>query len=90
VTPSDAFDPVEFKQTIRTEWRSAAAGWRKWLHVLEAAEGGQRHSARLVELAELAPGASVLDVGGGYGEPSLTSARAVGPQGRIVCTDISP
>jgi SAM-dependent methyltransferase len=44
----------------------------------------------LVELAELEPGASVLDVGGGYGEPSLTAARAVGPQGRVVCTDISP
>jgi SAM-dependent methyltransferase len=90
VNPSDAFDPVEFKQTIRTEWRSAAAGWRTWLHVVEAEEGGQRHSAKLVELAELAPGDSVLDVGGGYGEPSLTAARAVAPQGRVVCTDISP
>jgi SAM-dependent methyltransferase len=51
---------------------------------------GQRHSAKLVELAELAPGDSVLDVGGGYAEPSLTAARAVAPQGRVVCTDISP
>jgi SAM-dependent methyltransferase len=90
MTPSDELDPVEFKRNIRTEWRSAAAGWRKWLHVVEAEEGGQRHSAKLVELAELRPGASVLDVGGGYGEPSLTAARAVGPQGRVVCTDISP
>lgn len=72
------------------EWQSAAAGWRKWLHVVEAEEGGQRHSAKLVELAELQPGASVLDVGGGYGEPSLTAAHTVGPQGRVVCTDISP
>jgi SAM-dependent methyltransferase len=87
---SDAFDPVEFKRNIRTEWRSAAGGWRKWLDVVEAEEGGQRHSAKLVELAELQPGASVLDVGGGYGEPSLTAARAVGPQGRVVCSDISP
>ena len=90
MTPSDAFDPVEFKRNIRTEWRSAAAGWRKWLEVVEAEEGGQRHSAKLVELAELQPGASVLDVGGGYGEPSLPAARLVGPQGRVVCTDISP
>ncbi|MGH2555698.1 MAG: class I SAM-dependent methyltransferase [Actinomycetota bacterium] len=58
--------------------------------MVEAEEGGQRHSAKLVELAELRPGASVLDVGGGYGEPSLTAARLVGPQGRVVCTDISP
>jgi enediyne biosynthesis protein CalE5 len=90
MTPSDAFDPVEFKRNIRTEWRSAADGWRKWLHVVEAEEGGQQHSATLVELAQLQPGASVLDVGGGYGEPSLTAARKVGRQGRVVCTDISP
>jgi enediyne biosynthesis protein CalE5 len=84
MTPSDAFDPVEFKRNIRTEWRSAAAGWRKWLPVVEAEEGGQRHSAKLQQ------GASVLDVGGGYGEPSLVAARSVGPEGRVVCTDISP
>ena len=90
IPPSKAFDPAEFKQNIRAEWRSAAAGWRKWLHVVEAEEGGQRHSAKLVELAELQPGASVLDVGGGYGEPSLTAARTIGPDGWVVCTDISP
>jgi len=90
MTPSQAFDSAEFKRNIRTEWRSAAAGWRKWLHVVEAEEGGQRHSAKLVELAELQPGASVLDVGSGYGVPSLTAALTVGPQGRVVCTDISP
>jgi len=90
MTPSQAFDSAEFKRNIRMEWQSAAAGWRKWLHVVEAEEGGQRHSAKLVELAELQPGASVLDVGGGYGEPSLTAAHMVGPQGRVVCTDISP
>lgn len=83
------FDPVEFKENIRKEWRSAAGGWRRWLHVVEAPEGGQRHSAKLVVLAELRPGGSVLDVGGGYGEPSLTAARVVGAEGHVVCTDIS-
>jgi SAM-dependent methyltransferase len=89
MAPADTFDPIEFKRNIRSEWRSAASGWGRWLHVVEAPEGGQRHSARLVDLAEIRPGASVLDVGGGYGEPSLTAARAVGPSGRVVCTDIS-
>jgi SAM-dependent methyltransferase len=87
---SDTFDVVEFKAKMRAEWRSAAAGWRKWHHVVEAEEGGQRHSARLVALAGIGPGDAVLDVAGGYGEPSLTAARAVGPSGRVVCTDISP
>ena len=63
--PPDAFDPVEFKRNIRTEWRSAAAGWRRWLDVVEGPEGGRRHSAKLIELAELRQGESVLDVGGG-------------------------
>ena len=58
--------------------------------MVEAEEGGQRNSAKLVELAELQPGASVLDVGGGYGEPSLTAAQTIGPEGRVVCTAISP
>ena len=87
---TDAFDPAEFKAKMRTEWRSGAAGWRTWHDVVEAPEGGQRHSAKLVELASVGPGDTVLDVAGGYGEPSLTAARVVGPSGRVVCTDISP
>jgi SAM-dependent methyltransferase len=31
----------------------------------------------------------VLDVAAGYGEPSLTAARAAGPDGRVTATDIS-
>ena len=87
---ADAFDPTEFKAKMQTEWRSAATGWRKWHDVVEAAEGGQRHSAKLVELARVKAGDVVLDVAGGYGEPSLTAAQVVGPSGRVVCTDISP
>jgi SAM-dependent methyltransferase len=89
MTEAQAFDPTAFKQKTRQEWNDAASGWRKWHHVVEGKDGGQRHSAKLVALARIRPGASVLDVGGGYGEPSLTAARVVGPQGRVVCTDIS-
>ena len=32
---------------------------------------------------------AVLDVAAGYGEPGLTAARAAGPGGRVVCTDLS-
>ncbi|MPZ59503.1 MAG: methyltransferase domain-containing protein [Rhizobiales bacterium] len=90
MTQAQAFDLVAFKQKMRQEWSDAAAGWRKWYHVVEGEEGGQRHSAILVELARVRQGTLVLDVGGGYGEPSLTAARIVGPKGRAVCTDISP
>ena len=89
MTQSGAFDPVEFKEKIRAEWRSAAAGWRKWYDVLEAEESGQLVSGKLIQLVDIGPGASVLDLGGGYGEPNFTAARVVGPSGRVVCTDIS-
>jgi SAM-dependent methyltransferase len=89
MTAVPAIDSVAFKQRMRQEWNEAASGWRRWLHVVEGAEGGLRHSARLLELARIRPGASVLDVGGGYGEPGLAAARVAGPTGRVVCTDIS-
>jgi SAM-dependent methyltransferase len=90
VKEAPAFDPVAFKQKTRQEWNEAAGGWRKWHPVVEGKDGGQRHSAKLVALARIRPGASVLDVGGGYGEPALAAARAAGRNGRVVCTDISP
>ena len=46
-------------------------------------------SERLVEMAGIKEGDRVLDVAAGYGEPSLTAARRVGPEGRVVATDIS-
>jgi enediyne biosynthesis protein CalE5 len=89
MTEAQAFDPIAFKRKMRLEWNDAAGGRRKWHHVVEGKDGGQHHSATLVALARIRPGAAVLDVGGGYGEPSLTAARVAGPKGRVVCTDIS-
>lgn len=86
---SESFDPIKYKEQTRAEWESAAAGWRKWYDLLETEEGGQRVSATLVQRADIGPGDAVLDVAGGYGEPALAAARAVGPDGRVVCTDIS-
>jgi SAM-dependent methyltransferase len=83
------FDPAQYKASIRTEWRAAAPGWRRWLEVLEAEAGGRAVSRTLVQLAGIGPGDEVLDVAAGYGEPGLTAARAVAPGGRVVCTDIS-
>ena len=83
------FDSAQYKVSIRTEWRAAAAGWRAWVDVLEAADGGQAVSRSLVQRAGIGPGDAVLDVAAGYGEPGLTAARAVVPGGRVVCTDIS-
>jgi enediyne biosynthesis protein CalE5 len=89
MTETTTFDPAQYKDSIRTEWRDAAPGWRAWVDVLEAANGGLAVSRSLVELARIGPGDAVLDVAAGYGEPGLTAARAVAPSGHVVCTDIS-
>jgi enediyne biosynthesis protein CalE5 len=89
MTGTGIFDPVQYKATIRREWRDAAPGWRAWVEMLEAEEAGRAVSQTLVQLAGIGPGDVVLDVAAGYGEPGLTAARAVAPGGRVVCTDIS-
>ena len=87
MTQTDALDAVAFKEAQRTDWRTAAPGWRTWHDVLEA--GGSIVSRTLVELAAVGSGDTVLDVATGYGEPALTAARAVGPAGHVVATDIA-
>lgn len=44
---------------------------------------------RLVELAGLAPGVTVLDVAAGQGAVTIPAAKRVGPTGRVVGIDIS-
>jgi enediyne biosynthesis protein CalE5 len=84
---SKALDSAEFRGTQRQQWDSAATGWRKWSEFIDAATSGI--SERLVELAGVEPGSRVLDVAAGYGEPSLSAARAAGPEGSVTATDIS-
>ena len=81
-------EAAEFRDTQRQQWNSAATGWRSWSELIDGAASGV--SERLVEAAGVEPGSRVLDVAAGYGEPSLTAARAAGAEGRVVATDISP
>jgi SAM-dependent methyltransferase len=82
-----SIDAEEFRGKQRDQWDGAAAGWNEWSEFID------RHatvvSERLVELAGIKTEDRVLDVACGYGEPSLTAARKVGPEGTVVATDIS-
>jgi len=80
-------DPTEFRAGQREQWSQAATGWDKWSELIE--RGVAQVSERLVGLAEVEPGGRVLDVGAGYGEPTLTAAGVVGADGSVVATDIS-
>ena len=80
-------EAVEFRDKQRDQWDGAAAGWNKWSDFIDKHAG--MVSDRLVEMAGIKEGDRVLDVACGYGEPSLTAARKVGPDGSVVATDIS-
>ena len=82
---ASSIDPGEFRNAQKESWDEAAAGWKKWSGWLD--DHALPISERLVELAGVEPGSQVLDVGAGYGEPSLTAARKVGPDGRVVSSD---
>lgn len=79
----------DYKSRLRREWTAAAAGWQKWLPALEADDAGAAVTRVLLEQAHVQRGDAVLDVGSGYGEPGLTAATAVGPDGHVTCLDIS-
>lgn len=80
-------EPVEFRMGQRTQWNTAADAWKKWSPLID--KGAGVVSERLVELARIGPGHRVLDVAAGYGEPALTAAKRVGPEGEVVATDIA-
>jgi len=84
---SQAIDAGTFRDRQRDQWNTAARGWRKWNEWLDRATS--HINERLVKLAGVQPGSRVLDVATGYGEPALTAARAAGPEGAVVATDIS-
>lgn len=83
------FDPESYKDAIRSEWRDAAPGWFRWIATLEADAAGGRVTRTLLEEACVDAGHRVLDVASGYGEPGLTAARLVGPDGHVTCVDIA-
>ena len=85
---SQPFDPEQFKAQQRQMWDNVAAGWQAWWPTLE--RGAQKVSDKLVEMAEIKQGDKVLDIGTGIGEPAVTAARRVQPNGKVIATDISP
>lgn len=68
----------------RYGWDKAAAVYEQyWASQLEPAQ------ARLLEMAALGPGERVIDVAAGTGLVTFPAAKAVGPAGSVVATDIS-
>jgi ubiquinone/menaquinone biosynthesis C-methylase UbiE len=80
-------DSRQYKEGQRQGWDSVADGWQKWWKITET--GAEKVSRRLIELAEIKQGSTVLDIATGIGEPAITAAKQVGNSGYVLAIDIS-
>jgi len=78
----------DLKEIVRQEWTGAAPSWQKWNRqfVIQT----RAATELILRGAELASGMHVLDLACGTGEPAIGAAKAVGPMGRVVATDLVP
>lgn len=66
-------------------WTESARYWTKYSETIHKMFAPLTRA--LIERAGIRKGETVLDVAGGAGEPSLTIAEVVGPEGAVTCTD---
>lgn len=64
-----------------------AQAWEKWFPIIE--QGANQLTARMLDAAGLETGQRVLDIATGIGEPALSAARRVGPDGQVTGIDLS-
>src|SRR5262245_16188343 len=77
-----------WKEAVRQEWAAVAAAWRKWHPQIERLSRAATEA--LVSAAQVTPGMHVLDLASGTGDPALSLALAVGPEGSVTATDLVP
>ncbi len=71
---------------VQREWRENAFYWQKHRDAIRRMF--EPITQALIARAGIVEGQSVLDVAGGSGEPSLTIAERVGPNGSVLCSDV--
>jgi ubiquinone/menaquinone biosynthesis C-methylase UbiE len=77
----------DMETELRRTWESAAPGWAKWEDVI--AEGLADVTDTMLDVAGVDAGMRVLDLACGAGSQTLRAADRVGPNGRVVASDIS-
>jgi ubiquinone/menaquinone biosynthesis C-methylase UbiE len=85
--PPQQFDPLKYKETTREQWQTAAEPWHRWGPTLEEWLG--KATEVMLDMAEVGPGARVLDVAAGAGGQTIAAAKRVGSAGYVLATDIS-
>jgi SAM-dependent methyltransferase len=76
------------REASRSHWSAVAGGWAEGS---ERRESGPPGAAAdwMLDAAQLAPGDEVLELACGAGDVGLRAAAAVGPDGRVVCSDFA-
>jgi ubiquinone/menaquinone biosynthesis C-methylase UbiE len=79
----------QFRAHVAKEWDDPAtiAAWRKWR--ASGPSWSQGVTDAIVEAAQARPGHRVLDLASGSGQPAISLAKAVAPDGRVTATDMS-
>jgi ubiquinone/menaquinone biosynthesis C-methylase UbiE len=71
----------------RETWESAAPGWARWEYML--ASGFRDGTDTMLDMADVRPGMTVIDIACGAGSQSFQAAERVGSNGRVAASDIS-
>jgi ubiquinone/menaquinone biosynthesis C-methylase UbiE len=81
-------DTESYREANLGAWESVSVGWEKRREWMMEATGvvGQR----MVDDAAPQPGETVLELAAGTGDTGFMAAQAVGADGRLISTDISP
>jgi SAM-dependent methyltransferase len=72
----------------RALWAQRSVGWLQTAPKGESPDDSQNQA--LMSAVGVAPGGFVLDLASGGGEPAISIALRVGPEGRVVASDFSP
>ena len=83
-----SFDPSDYRQKSRRNWGSVAGGWAK--HADRMRDASMPVAMRMVDLARLQPGHSVLELAAGTGDTGFLAAETVRPGGTLICSDFAP
>ncbi|WP_368166126.1 class I SAM-dependent methyltransferase, partial [Aeromonas sp. R9-1] len=87
MTGLQPFDAAQYKRAQRAQWNRDGAAWRRWNPVLDRWYG--EVTRLMLDSAGIRPGQRILDIAAGAGEPAISAAERVGPDGYVLATDLS-